>query len=252
MDDYGYEVMRGLIETLRSGEFSQDEGIKAKFGKVPSEMIRDLSVSDAAIRLYAYLSWHCSESDDVEWRSLPFALVAFAFLKREDGQGGDKEWWGEMWKHFRELEEKGWIGVDRRVREDGMTVQCVRVFESQEEREVWQQEEEKAWMFSVFAWMEKGPRPGFVYLLKSPSTGHWKIGRTRNPADRRKTFNVKLPFDVEYEHLIPSNDMNKAEAMLHAKYADKRLDGEWFDLDDNDIDWIKSFDRLDMVGNKGG
>lgn len=88
-------------------------------------------------------------------------------------------------------------------------------------------------------------RSGFVYLLKSVS-GHWKIGRAVNPNDRLKTFTVHLPFEVTYEHLIPTSHMAEAEAALHAQYAHKRVNGEWFALDEVDVARIKSIKSLDL------
>lgn len=84
---------------------------------------------------------------------------------------------------------------------------------------------------------------GYVYLLKSV-TGFWKIGRTVNPKDRLKTFGVKLPFEVEYEHLIPCRDHIELERSLHKQFADKRVNGEWFDLSPEDIAVIKSIHAI--------
>jgi hypothetical protein len=82
-------------------------------------------------------------------------------------------------------------------------------------------------------------RAGFVYLLRS-SDGHFKIGRTKNPENRRATFGVKLPFRVEYLHLIPCADMHKTERQLHERFADRRIDGEWFALTPEDVSYIQS------------
>jgi len=82
-------------------------------------------------------------------------------------------------------------------------------------------------------------RHGFVYLLRS-DTGYWKIGRTVNPASREKTFGVKLPFVVRFEHLIETNDMIALELRLHNHFSKKRVDGEWFDLSSEDTAYIKS------------
>lgn len=85
----------------------------------------------------------------------------------------------------------------------------------------------------------KRDHSGWVYLLKSPRN-HYKIGHTNNPENRLRTFNVKLPFDVEYEHLIECKDRFIAERDLHALFAAKRINGEWFALDPDDIAFIKS------------
>lgn len=82
---------------------------------------------------------------------------------------------------------------------------------------------------------------GFVYLLQSP-TSAYKIGRTADPDDRMATFSVKLPFEVEYEHLIETSNMYQLESELHARFADRRVNGEWFDLTNEDVAYIKSLE----------
>jgi hypothetical protein len=80
---------------------------------------------------------------------------------------------------------------------------------------------------------------GFVYLLQSP-TGAYKIGRAIDPEDRLRTFSVKLPFEVEYACLIRTSDMVALERELHQQFEEKRVNGEWFNLDENDVAYIKS------------
>lgn len=55
-----------------------------------------------------------------------------------------------------------------------------------------------------------------------------------------KTFALKLPFEVEFECLIKTLDMYSTEKELHEKFASKHVNGEWFNLDDNDVQYIKS------------
>lgn len=83
-------------------------------------------------------------------------------------------------------------------------------------------------------------RAGYVYLLKEINGTHYKIGCTHDPANRRKTFNVKLPYETAYLCLIASDDMHALEAELHAKFANKRVSGEWFCLSDADVQYIIS------------
>jgi hypothetical protein len=80
---------------------------------------------------------------------------------------------------------------------------------------------------------------GYVYLLQSP-TSAYKIGRAKDPANRAKTFGVQLPFEVEFIALIKTDDMYALELELHTQYADKRINGEWFNLDAADVETIKS------------
>jgi predicted GIY-YIG superfamily endonuclease len=79
---------------------------------------------------------------------------------------------------------------------------------------------------------------GYVYLIQS-STGAYKIGRSKDPNYRIKTFGVLLPFEVEYVTLIPTNNMYSLERAMHSAYASKRLNGEWFALDDRDVMTIR-------------
>lgn len=83
------------------------------------------------------------------------------------------------------------------------------------------------------------PLPGYVYLIQSP-TSAYKIGLTKNPKDRKRTFGVKLPFEVEFIALIRSDDMEALEEQLHAIFADKRINGEWFNLTTEDVQYIQS------------
>jgi regulator of replication initiation timing len=81
---------------------------------------------------------------------------------------------------------------------------------------------------------------GYVYLLRVYNSENlYKIGRTHNPDNRLRTFNVKLPFPVAYEHLIQTDDMYQLESELHARYAQHRQNGsEFFTLTQTDIDTI--------------
>lgn len=81
---------------------------------------------------------------------------------------------------------------------------------------------------------------GYVYLLKMVNGGHYKIGRTRKPQNRLEVFGVKLPFPVEYECLIATRDMYQLERDLHQRFAAQRVNGEWFLLSSQDIEYIKS------------
>jgi hypothetical protein len=82
-------------------------------------------------------------------------------------------------------------------------------------------------------------KDGFVYLIQS-STGFYKIGRTKNPDDRLRTFGIKLPFEVDYVCTIPTEDMIGLETQLHNQFRDRRINGEWFDLSKYDVEYIKS------------
>lgn len=86
---------------------------------------------------------------------------------------------------------------------------------------------------------ERKAKPGYVYLVQEINGPHFKIGHSKNPAHRQKTFNVKLPYQVEFVCLIQTNDMEKLEHQLHERFSEKRVDGEWFLLSPEDVEYIK-------------
>jgi len=88
---------------------------------------------------------------------------------------------------------------------------------------------------------EVNRREGYVYLLRTlhDSTA-FKIGRTKNPKNRIKTFATKFPFKVQYVCLLHTNDMITLEKQLHDQFASQRLDGEFFRLSQSDVQYIKS------------
>jgi len=81
-------------------------------------------------------------------------------------------------------------------------------------------------------------RKGFVYLLKCDR--YYKIGMSKSVTDRIKQLSTQPPFDIELLHTIQTNDMYGLESTLHQKFSEKRKTGEWFNLDDSDIEYIRS------------
>lgn len=81
-------------------------------------------------------------------------------------------------------------------------------------------------------------RAGYVYLIAA-SNGTYKIGRTKNPEDRMKTFGLRLPFHVEYVAVVQTEDMYSLEKELHKRFKKKRLNGsEFFQLVEDDVNYI--------------
>lgn len=82
-------------------------------------------------------------------------------------------------------------------------------------------------------------KSGYVYLLKEVNGAHYKIGQTSNPEQRKQNFDVKLPFAVEFEVLIETNNRYELERQLHQRFAHKREKGEWFKLSPEDVEYIQ-------------
>ena len=75
---------------------------------------------------------------------------------------------------------------------------------------------------------------GYIYLLAG-LPGTYKIGRTANLESRLGNFAVKLPFKVKVVCIIPTEDTVTLEKELHQKYQACRLEGEWFQLNDEEV-----------------
>lgn len=75
---------------------------------------------------------------------------------------------------------------------------------------------------------------GFIYLIRA-ANGLVKIGRSVNVQKRFEVLNSTSPIPLELLEFWPVDDAVSVEAKLHDRYVDKRIRGEWFALDENDI-----------------
>ena len=74
---------------------------------------------------------------------------------------------------------------------------------------------------------------GHVYLIRSGE--FYKIGRSSNFEKRVKSIGVSLPEKLVPEHLISTDDPPGIEAYWHRRFADRRMNGEWFKLSKADV-----------------
>lgn len=79
------------------------------------------------------------------------------------------------------------------------------------------------------------PKSTYVYLIKNHRNGFVKIGRSVNPSTREKTLQSEEP---ELEMIFHHKGLESDELFLHQKFNEKRLRGEWFKLDDEDVKFI--------------
>jgi hypothetical protein len=82
---------------------------------------------------------------------------------------------------------------------------------------------------------QKTPVNGYVYLLKHGARREYKIGRSTNILRREGQIAVELPEKVQPIHVIQTNDPAGIEAYWHKRFESKRKNGEWFDLDRDDV-----------------
>lgn len=79
---------------------------------------------------------------------------------------------------------------------------------------------------------------GYIYFVKEKLNGCVKIGRSQDLEKRLQLFAVKLPFEIELLRYIKTYNFEKIELELHGYYASKRVNGEWFKLNEEDINNI--------------
>lgn len=85
-----------------------------------------------------------------------------------------------------------------------------------------------------------GKAPGYVYFVQEYMNGSFKIGKTKNLEKRMNVFGVKLPFENKLIFLIKTGNHHQTEVAFHKHFSEKRLEGEWFALNKEDLVWIKS------------
>lgn len=83
---------------------------------------------------------------------------------------------------------------------------------------------------------------GFVYLMKSGR--HCKIGRTNSVGRRGSELAIKIPVPPRTIHSIETDDPIGVEDYWHKRFADKRGEGEWFDLSPDDVTAFKRWKRI--------
>ena len=78
----------------------------------------------------------------------------------------------------------------------------------------------------------------YVYLLKSGDL--YKIGFASDWQKRKKSYDTHNP-DYKLIFLYKGYDSFEVESFLHKKYIDKNVQGEWFDLSDDEILYLISY-----------
>jgi len=92
---------------------------------------------------------------------------------------------------------------------------------------------------------------GFIYLFETVSTYEtkYKIGYTRNKLTLKKRVKAVQTGNPEKVHIVehfPTKHGRKVEITLHSIYSQKRLEGEWFDLEDYDVkNFLESCNKLE-------
>ena len=74
---------------------------------------------------------------------------------------------------------------------------------------------------------------GFVYLVKSGR--FYKIGKSNAAGRRKYELALQLPERVVTVHVIRTDDPSGIEVYWHKRFDAQRKNGEWFDLNADDV-----------------
>lgn len=80
---------------------------------------------------------------------------------------------------------------------------------------------------------------GFVYVIQS-EMGHYKIGKAKDPYSRNHTIGTEHAYRTWLVYVAKCTDHTRAERVLHEALAEWRLNGEWFGLPPEKLEWVVS------------
>lgn len=75
----------------------------------------------------------------------------------------------------------------------------------------------------------------YVYLISDINNYTYKIGISNNPEKRIKALQTGNERVLKIVHKILCTYYNDVETALHNKFQFLKVNGEWFELSDNDI-----------------
>lgn len=85
----------------------------------------------------------------------------------------------------------------------------------------------------------------YLYLMLNKNNGHYKIGISKSPSYRERTLQSQEPvLDLIFSKLYKQRSRAvSVEKILHSTFSEKRIRGEWFLLNEDDIKKIYSIVR---------
>ena len=89
---------------------------------------------------------------------------------------------------------------------------------------------------------------GYVYVLKSEHG--YKIGKSKVLKSRMSHFGTKLPFKVTLLAKIQSEDYEKLEKEFHEYFRGQLINGEWYDLGEEDLSAFEAYKGYEFVNKE--
>jgi hypothetical protein len=81
-------------------------------------------------------------------------------------------------------------------------------------------------------------RPGYVYVIRND--GYYKIGRAKDLDRRFLELSSATPNTLDVVHAVKVSDYCRAEIFLHNRFSTFRMHREWFNLNDEHVDYLTS------------
>jgi hypothetical protein len=82
---------------------------------------------------------------------------------------------------------------------------------------------------------------GYVYLIRNGSSFAFKIGIAHDVESRLAQLQTGNPVDLALESSYEFPNADHVERVLHQKWASRRMRGEWFDLN---VDDLEEFEQI--------
>lgn len=88
-----------------------------------------------------------------------------------------------------------------------------------------------------------------VYLIKNKSNNHYKIGISDDVSRRLIQLQTGNSCELEVIAILHTSNAVQLEQDLHHHFNRKHIRGEWFELDDTDVEYILTFNSVDREKN---
>lgn len=93
----------------------------------------------------------------------------------------------------------------------------------------------------------KKPIEGYIYSIYS-AAGHYKIGKAKDPQHRQHTLGTEHAVETWLVYTAHCTDYARVELALHKAFADYRMNGEWFNLPKEKVDWLMNHTWVKDLG----